>query len=113
MANYLLIEDGFYLLLESGDKILLEQQPTSNPPSSPLIPTVRDASIPVFIINEDSNISVTVSPTDASLYTQGNTYNQTGLTYDDVNTAYGGVYHADQDIVPLVSLAENITPLLI
>lgn len=50
--------------------------------------------------------------TQAQVYEQGITYDQAGITYDNVGIAYGGVYNTNEDVVPLVSLAENISPFI-
>ena len=48
--------------------------------------------------------------TNALVYEQGITYDQAGITYDNVGIAYGGVYNTNEDVVPLVSLAETVIP---
>lgn len=51
--------------------------------------------------------------TQAQVYDQGITYNQAGLTYNQIGIAYGGVYKQGQDVIPAISLAEQISPSLI
>lgn len=48
--------------------------------------------------------------TDAQVYEQGITYDSAGITYDNIGIAYGGVYNTNEDIIPIVSLAETVTP---
>lgn len=43
---------------------------------------------------------------------QGVTYNQAGYTYNQAGITYGGVYKLNQDVVPVVSLAEQLAPVL-
>ncbi len=60
----------------------------------------------------DFKPSLTGENTDALVENQGYTYNQAGFTYNQVGVMYGGVYNTNQDIVPLVSLAETIMPMI-
>ena len=60
------------------------------------------------IIN-DSPI-LTGENTDAQIFEQGITYDQAGITYDNVGIAYGGIYNTNEDVIPMVSLAEQVRP---
>jgi hypothetical protein len=63
-------------------------------------------------IISDAPILTGVS-TQAQVYSQGITYDNAGITYDNIGIAYGGVYNPDWDIIPTISLAENIVPSVI
>lgn len=60
-------------------------------------------------IASDSPI-LTGENTNAQIFTQGITYDQAGITYDNVGIAYGGIYNTNEDILPIVSLAEIVKP---
>lgn len=49
--------------------------------------------------------------TEAQLYDQGYTYNEPGISFDQVGVAYGGIY--GYDITPLVSMSISIFPHII
>lgn len=60
------------------------------------------------IINDAPNL--TGENTQAQVFEQGITYDQVGFTYDQIGIAYGGIYNTDEDVIPTISLAENIIP---
>ncbi len=50
--------------------------------------------------------------TQAQVFNQNITYSNPGITYSNIGIAYGGVYNAAQDIIPTISLAENVFPII-
>lgn len=48
--------------------------------------------------------------TQVQVFSQGITYSNPGITYSNPGIKYGGIYNITQDIVPTISLAENIIP---
>lgn len=54
--------------------------------------------------------TLTISLTDAQVTNQGYTYNQPGFTYNQPGVTYGGLYNVNQDVIPILSLAETINP---
>ena len=74
---------------------------------------MKDPFVPVI---SSSGINGQITPdlqgenTNAQVNVTGITYSDPGITYSDPGIAYGGVYNVDEDIIPLVSLAENIVP---
>jgi hypothetical protein len=47
--------------------------------------------------------------TVATLYDEGITYNETGVTFNDA-IAYGGIYNYGMDLKPIISLVRNRKP---
>lgn len=60
----------------------------------------RDASIPSFIVNNETSINVIIASTNATLADQGYTYNQATFAYNQAGWKYGGIYNTNQDIAP-------------
>lgn len=54
--------------------------------------------------------TLTGENTDAQLENQGYTYDQPGFTYDQAGVFYGGVYNKSEDIIPIMSLVEQVIP---
>jgi hypothetical protein len=69
-------------------------------------------TIPTIVPQPESQIDVTISPTDALLADQGYTYNQAGVTYNQAGVMYGGLYQQNQDIIPVFfnDVASFVTP---
>lgn len=72
----------------------------------------RDTSIPSFVLSKDNAIHLQIPQTQGSLVDQGYTYNQAGFTYNQAGWKYGGIQNVNEDIVPTISLAQNIFPSL-
>lgn len=73
---------------------------------------VKLDATPIVSLAENITPNLTGGTTNAKVYDQGYTYNQSGFTYNQAGVAYGGVYNVDQDIVPLVSLAQQPYPII-
>lgn len=71
---------------------------------------VYDPTKPSFLIPQDISIDITISKTQASVTSAGNTYNQATLTYNQANTQYEGVTNSTQDVLPLSLSFTPVTP---
>lgn len=69
---------------------------------------MKDSVIPTLTALKES-ITISISPTQAQLADQGNTYNQAGLTYNSP-VQYGGVYNTNQDTIPSIFVAKLDIP---
>jgi len=107
MADYIILDGSTgYFLQENGGKILLEQQPgTTSPPAPPPPPTggagLLDSVNPVFFVDSEQQIHMTIELTQAQVTNQGYTYNQPGFTYNQPGVMYGGIYNVNQDVAPI------------
>lgn len=62
-----------------------------------------DPTIPVFYIpNDGIGINITIPQSDASLISNGETYNQSTVTYNQSLIQYEGVQNIGEDIIPLI-----------
>lgn len=66
--------------------------------------------VPLVSIAKSITPTLTGGTTQAQVAEQGYTYDNAGITYDQALVMYGGLYKTNQDVVPLVSLAETIYP---
>lgn len=74
-----------------------------------IIPILLNGNIEVpFIKISPETLDLILTNTNASLYDQGNTYNQAGLTYDQAGIAYAGLYNQNQDVLPLTLTFNDI-----
>lgn len=73
---------------------------------------VKDSSVPSFLIPQDGpTINMSITGTDALLADQGYTYNQAGFSYNQAGVQYGGIYNANEDIIPMVLSAKIDQPM--
>lgn len=61
----------------------------------------KDPRIPIFVVNSEQQIDITIDQTQAQLADQGYTYNQPGFTYNQAGWQYGGIYNQNQDLAPV------------
>lgn len=59
-----------------------------------------DPTIPSFVVDSEQRIDLNISQTNAVVTSQGYTYNQATLTYNQAGVKYGGIQGVNQDIAP-------------
>lgn len=64
-----------------------------------------------LVLQDTTQIHITISDTDAIVKDQGDVYNQASFTYNQVGVDYGGVYNVNQDVIPLFVDFESDFPI--
>ncbi len=73
---------------------------------------MKDSVIPSVTAKADGDININIPTTDAQLLSQGYTYNQANLTYNEVGVKFGGVQDANEEFLPILFTANEDIPSL-
>ena len=71
---------------------------------------MADTVHPSFTIDTQTQIDIKVQATDAILASQGYTYNEAGLSYDQAGVEYAGFSDGSEDVAPAILTINQTKP---